>query len=346
MRGALIGFGFIAMGHMAGYEQLDALQIVAAVDVSPERRAAAEAAGLHAYESFADLVANEDLDFVDVCTPPSTHGHYSSLGLAHDLHVLCEKPVFMPAEAGFKELVEDIWRSDRVFYPCHVYKFAPILEAVKEITRAPGFGDVLNASFRTLRRGHAVGVQEWRPHWRREREISGGGILRDHGPHSIYLAMDMTGRTPTAVSCLMGRLQENQYADTEDTALMRMRCDDGAEIDLTVSWGADHRSTTYTIAGASGFVSVDGDNLTYTIEGRTSRSVITSGFDDPSHKSWFVHMLRDFVRCVEEPGRQDAIMREALLTAFVMEAAYTSAERGGAWIDVEVPVTTRQPDRV
>lgn len=346
MRGAIVGFGFIATGHLAGYAQLDDVEVVAVVDVSPERRRVAEAAGLRAYADFAELVANEELDFVDICTPPSSHCHYSLLGLSHDLHVLCEKPVFLPAEPGFGQLIEHIERSDRVYYPCHVYKFAPILEAVKEITHAPSFGQVLNASFRTLRRGHAVGVPEWRPHWRREQSISIGGILRDHGPHSVYLAMDMTGRAPTAVSCLMGRLQDDQYAGTEDTALMRMRCDDGAEIDLTVSWCASHRSTTYMIAGRSGFVIVDGDNLTYALDGRMSRSVITSGFDDPSHKSWFVHMLRDFVRCVEEPGRQDAILHEALLTAYVLEAAYASAERRGAWVNVDVPVIPRQRGRV
>jgi predicted dehydrogenase len=347
MRGAIVGFGAIAMGHMAGYSRIDDLSIGAAIDTSEARRQHAESSfGIPAYANFAELTAHEQLDFIDICTPPSTHGEYTVLGLSHGLHVLCEKPVFMPAEEGFGDLMNDIWASDRVFYPCHVYKFAPILGSMKELISAPGFGEVLSASFRTLRCGHAVGVPEWRPHWRREREISGGGILRDHGPHSIYLAMDLTGRTPVSVSCLMGSLQEDRYGGTEDTALVRMRCEDNAEIALTLSWASGYRSTTYSIVGGSGSVVVDGDDLSYAAGGQVVRTVIASGFDDPSHKDWFVHMLLDFVETVANPGRQTELIRDALVTSFVIEGAYESAAEGGRWVDVEVPASILKRGRV
>jgi predicted dehydrogenase len=346
MRGAIVGFGFIAMGHLSGYAQSDELSLVAAVDASPARRQLAEDAfGLAAYPDFDELLAHEQLDFVDICTPPSSHRRYSALGLANDLHVLCEKPVFMPAEDGFADLMNDIWASDRVFYPCHVYKFAPILHSMKAIISTAGFGPVRGADFRTLRCGHAVGVPEWRPHWRRQPEISGGGILRDHGPHSIYLAMELTGGTPTEVSCIMGSLRSGGHADTEDTVLIRVRCAEDTEINLTLSWAAGFRSTTYSIVGTSGSVVVDGDNLAYTVGGEVARSVITSGFDDPSHKDWFVHMLADFVATVADPRRQADLIREALLTSFVIEAAYRSAADGGHWVAVEAPAALMAPAR-
>lgn len=340
MRGAIVGFGAIAMGHMAGYAQIDDLSIVAAVDTSLARRRYAErSCGIPAYADFAGLVARERLDFLDICTPPASHADYTVLGLSQGLHVLCEKPVFMPAEAGYEDLMSDIWASDRVFYPCHVYKFAPILDSMKQIISKPGFGDVLSANFRTLRRGHAVGVPEWRPDWRREPDISGGGILRDHGSHSIYLAMNLVGRAPRSVSCLMGSLQSDRFDGSEDTAFVRLRCEDDTEIALTLSWASSYRSTTYSIAGASGSVVVDGDNLSYTAGGEVVRTVIESGFDDPSHKSWFAHMLLDFVETVSNPEHETELIREALMTAFVIEGAYESAAGGGCWVNVEVPAT-------
>ncbi|HEX6969461.1 MAG TPA: Gfo/Idh/MocA family oxidoreductase [Micromonosporaceae bacterium] len=338
MRGAIIGFGAIAMGHMAGYRRLDELSVVAVVDPSPARRELARTSfGLATYADFSELITHEQLDFIDVCTPPSTHGQYSALGLAHGMHVLCEKPVFMPAEDGFEDLMRAVWSSDRVFYPCHVYKFAPILHVMREIIATEEFGPVLGANFRTLRRGHAVGVPEWRPDWRREPEISAGGILRDHGPHSIYLAMNLTGRTPMAVSCLLGNMRQDTYRDTEDTALIRMRCEDDTEVSFTLTWASGYRSTGYAIMGTSGSVIVDGDELTYTRNGKTVRQFIESGFDDPSHQEWFVHMLRDFVETVAEPQRRTELIREALVTAFVIEGAYRSAAEGGRWIEVDVP---------
>jgi len=337
VRGAIIGFGTIAMGHMAGYTGIDELDVVAVVDVSEQRRRCAiDEYGLRAYATLDDLLAAETIDFIDVCTPPSSHTELSLRGLDHDLHVLCEKPVFLPNDAQYGALMRKIGESSRIFYPSHVYKFAPILGSMKCLTEAPGFGSVRAAHFRTQRRGHAVGVAGWRPDWRREPEISLGGILRDHGPHSVYLAMNMTGQTPVAVSCLAGRMREDRFAGTEDTAMLRLRLSDDAEIALTLTWASGHRNTGYSITGEAGSVVVEGDNLAYTADGKIIRTVIESGFDDPSHKDWFHDMLRDFVDVVDRPERQAALIREAVITALVVEAGYASAADGGTWLDIDV----------
>src|SRR5258708_33867564 len=78
LRGALVGYGFIAEnGHAPEYQRLGAAgiaQIGAIADVTPSRREAAALAFPHArlYENHLDLLANEsrDLDFGDITTPP------------------------------------------------------------------------------------------------------------------------------------------------------------------------------------------------------------------------------------------------------------------------------------
>ncbi|MEY7972263.1 Gfo/Idh/MocA family protein [Saccharomonospora xinjiangensis] len=337
MRGAIIGFGKIAMGHLVGYSRVDALSIGAVVDVSAGRRQAAQDQfGLAAYADLAELLANERIDFIDVCTPPSTHAELSRQGLNAGMHVLCEKPVFLPEEDGYESQLRLIDASDRVFYPCHVYKFAPVLASVRELIADEAFGKVLSADFRTLRHGHAVGVPEWQPDWRRTPAISRGGILRDHGPHSIYIAMHLTGSTPLEVSCVLGRLRD-EYQGTEDTALVRMRCTGGVEVTFTLSWAAGHRSTGYTVTGASGAVIVDGDKLVHASGGEVVHRTIESGFDDPSHQEWFGRMLLDFADMVDHPSRQVALAREALITSLVIDGAYRSAEYDGRWVDVSLP---------
>lgn len=337
MRGAIVGFGKIALGHLVGCSRVDALSIGAVVDVSAERRQAArDQFGLAAYASLEELLARERIDFVDVCTPPDTHAELSRQGLDAGMHVLCEKPVFLPEEDGYESQLSLIGASDRVFYPCHVYKFAPVLAEVRDLIATEEFGQVLSADFRTLRHGHAVGVPEWRPDWRRTPSISRGGILRDHGPHSIYVAMHLTGSTPLEVSCVLGGLRD-EHRGTEDTALVRMRCTGGVEVTFTLSWAAGHRSTGYTVTGAGGAVIVDGDKLVHASGGRVVHRTIESGFDDPSHQEWFGRMLLDFVRMVEDPSRQAALVREALTTSLVIDGAYRSAEDGGRWVDVRLP---------
>jgi predicted dehydrogenase len=321
---------------MIGYSQVDELSIVAVVDPTGRRRELAKRLyGVRTYVSFNDMMENESPDFIDICSPPNTHVEYIRLGLINDMHVLCEKPVLMPEDGEYRAILADIAASGHLFYPCHNYKFAPILRLMEDVVRSGDFGSVLSAKFRTLRSGHAVGVPEWSPHWRRDPAISGGGILRDHGPHSIYLATHLTRGVPMSVSCLTGNLRRSGYVDTEDTALLTIRCEDDIHIVLDLSWAAGFRSSYYSLTGTSGTVVVENDNVSYTVAGETVRKVLPSDFDDPSHKQWFRLMFLDFLDMVAKPQRRNALLRETLMTSLVIDSAYRSAESDGLWIDLE-----------
>ena len=70
-------------------------EIVAAADARPSQRAECEARlpGARWYDSPEALLDGETLDFVDVCTPPSSHAPLVLRALDRGLHVLCEKPL-------------------------------------------------------------------------------------------------------------------------------------------------------------------------------------------------------------------------------------------------------------
>jgi predicted dehydrogenase len=342
VKGVIVGFGTIAMGHAIGYSQVADLDVVAVVDPSQGRRTCAtHRFGLRSYASFAEMLARETPDFIDVCTPPSSHAEYLRLGMTHGLHVLCEKPVLLPTESGYDDLLAEIRSSDQIVYPCHNYKFAPILGLMENVVGTPEFGTVLSAKFRTLRSGHAVGVPDWNPDWRRDPAISGGGIVRDHGPHSIYLATHLTGRTPVAVSCLTGNLRRDRYTETEDTAMLTIRCDDDVQIMLDLTWSAGFRNSYYSVIGSNGSVVVENDDVCYTIGGDVQRTVLASNFDDPSHTDWFRQMFLDFLDKVAHPEQLNDLLQEALMTSLVIDSAYASAADGGRWVDVELPIISR-----
>lgn len=337
MRGAIVGFGTIAAGHLHGYLDTEGVEITAVVDTSPLRRELARNKfGLSTYSSLGELTQREPIDFIDICTPPNTHLSYAYTGLSNRLHVLCEKPVF-PTITGtdFEALRAQIGASSAIFYPSHNYKFAPILSELSQICRSDDFGAITGARFRTLRANHAIGVSEWKPHWRREKHISRGGILNDHGPHSIYLALLLTGEIPIAVSCLAGRLAKNEYKDTEDTALLRMVGNNNVQIDLDVSWAASHRNSYYELTGSTGRVVVENDQMTYWLDGRTGTRTLRSDFDDPSHRDWFRRMIDDFKRVAENPNRQWELTAEAWTTSAAIAAAYRSAAARGEWTTIE-----------
>lgn len=295
---------------------------------------------MRAYPDLDSLFADDQPDFLDICSPPNSHSAYLAEALSRKVPALCEKPVFLPGPLPYRELVAGIIDSGVVIYPCSNYKFAPVFEHVRSKIDSGELGDIDSARVRILRRGHARGVPEWQPDWRRDASVSAGGILRDHGPHAIYLATSLTGLRPVSVSCIAGRMASEPGLDTEDTVLLRLRCDgDGdAEIEICLSWASAYRDSYYAISGSRDSVMVHNDELSYTRDGRTWRQGIVSQFDDPSHSAWFAGMFADFARLLNDPAESNArlpeMLAEAALYSEVIDAGYESAQQGGEWVSL------------
>jgi len=101
IRGVKVSVGVLGAGawaefaHLPGFKRDARCELVAIADPVRERAADfAEKFGIpHVYDSHEALIAREDLDLVDVCTPSATHFELSWAALEAGKHVLCEKPV-------------------------------------------------------------------------------------------------------------------------------------------------------------------------------------------------------------------------------------------------------------
>lgn len=349
MQGLIIGFGNIAEGHLQGYQATSDLEVVAVVDVTAQRREAALRRGLRAFSTVDEALRSVDVDFVDVCTPPSLHLGGIRSSIAAGLPVMCEKPVFVPGNTSYDDVLDHVWAGGSLVYPCQNYKYAPVFSQVREIIGSGALGTIQYARVDIARRSHARGVVEWNPDWRRDPSYSAGGILRDHGPHATYLLLSMLGQQPRAVSVVTGSLAQSHpnVRTTEDTALLRLRCDEGAECDVSLTWAAGHRSSRYLFVGTAGFVSIEDDTLTWSERGQLFREPVRSDFDDPSHSAWFGAMFEDFSRLVRSGSTGLAhgqeLVTESLYTTAVIDAGYVSATAAGAWTDVADPGPQQSP---
>ena len=96
LRVGVLGAGAWAeFAHLPGYKRDSRCEVVGIADpVVPRAEALAEKFGIpHVYDSHRSLIAREDIDLVDVCTPSATHFELAWAALEADKHVLCEKPV-------------------------------------------------------------------------------------------------------------------------------------------------------------------------------------------------------------------------------------------------------------
>jgi predicted dehydrogenase len=336
--GALIGYGFIAeKGHLPVYLERarrgSDLAIVAIADVTPARREAARAAAPHVriYTSAEELlhVESSRLDFVDIATPPYCHGAIAIDALRRGLHVLCEKPIALSFDEA-KRMAECAERCQRVLFPCHNYRHAPVIKAVRDLLNDGAIGTVHLATLQTFRTTHARGTSEWRPDWRRELALSGGGIAMDHGSHSFYLAFEWLRAYPLSITATALTQDGGQ---TEDTFSCVLKFPTGL-VTTHLTWAAGTRKVMYSLHGDRGAITVDDDRVA--VFRRNQNGVlptpteapksVPSHWADASHREWFGSVLDRFAQAIERREFIGDDARDALECARLISAGYLSAQ--------------------
>jgi predicted dehydrogenase len=347
LRGAVIGYGFIsASGHIPAYlkrnQNLGDIQILAVADICPVRRNRAQEALPEAriYEDYRALFDAEAsaLDFVDICTPPRDHAPIAHAALAAGFHVLCEKPLTRTPEEA-RSLLDHAKRAERVLFPCHNYRHAPMVKTIGAIIRSGRIGKVRSVILNTYRDSHAKGVVEWNSDWRRESRYSGGGIGMDHGSHSFYLTFDWLGSYPNSVKAKVSNLEPGKY-DTEDDFTAVLTFPTGvAHVHLT--WTAGVRKVIYRLQGEKGTITAEDDHLkiettngapTPGIGQLPTRDIERRSFSchwaDASHASWFSALFDQFRAAIERGAFAGKEAQEALLCVQLINTAYQSAREG------------------
>jgi predicted dehydrogenase len=344
LRGAVVGYGFISSrGHLPAYLQRAKRQrdveIVAVADICPARRELARKAlpGVRTYPDHRSLLDAEapGLDFVDICTPPCDHAEIARAALERGLHVLCEKPL-APTIGEASLLLETAAAVRRVVFPCHNYKHAPVVKAIREMLQSGRIGAVRSVTLNTFRNTFARGVPEWRPEWRREKRFSGGGIAMDHGSHTFYLAFEWMGAYPTAVSAKMTKLGDDH--DTEDNFTAVLTFPRGLA-HAQLSWTAGVRKVIYTLQGELGAITVDDDELQLAVAERGAiadprakwsfeKRSVSSHWMDASHSQWFDSLFDEFKGAIQEGAFVGKEARDAYFCVQTISNAYRSADEG------------------
>jgi predicted dehydrogenase len=340
LRGAIVGYGFISEhGHVPAYALpgTTRFEVLAVADTCAARREKARASlpSARIYESHLALLEGERgrIDFVDVTTPPCDHARVAQSALARGYHVLCEKPLATSGEEA-RALVAQARQLRRVLFPCHNYKHAPVIKAVRKILDAREIGRVRLVTLQTFRPTHATGVDEWRRDWRREKHFSGGGIAMDHGSHTFYLAFDWLSAYPTAITAKMSTLGN---FDTEDNFSCAMTFPTGTAT-AHLTWTAGVRKVIYTIHGECGAVRVEDDDVEVALMNvprerekptwRLAKQEAPSGWMDASHVGWFRSLFDQFADAIR---REDFVSHETETGVRCVElimSAYASALDG------------------
>jgi len=238
--GAGIGRSHIVEGYLPN---ADKFKVTALCDLNAERLAgvADEFGVARRIADFDALLAMDDIDIIDICTPPMLHFPMVMAALKAGKHVICEKPL-VGSLAQVDEVMAQEQLSQGKLMPVFQYRFGDGIEQAKAIIDAGIAGKPFMGTVETMwRRDAPYYAVPWRGKWATEL----GGVLMGHAihPHDLftYLMGDIErvfGRVATRVNPI----------EVEDTISASLVMKSGALASLTATLGAADDTTRIRLA--------------------------------------------------------------------------------------------------
>jgi predicted dehydrogenase len=351
LRVGIVGCGNVAVNfHVPAYLTApDRYTIVGLADPAPERlglgRAAAGLEPEQVHGDAAALLARDDVDVIDVCTPQHLHRDAVVAALGAGKHVLCEKPLATtPADAA--AMADAARDAALILAVVHNYLFFPEIVTLRQLIASGRLGEVRTVTVDMLGVVDSPGAAGYCPRWRHDPASSGGGVLMDM-LHGVYLAEHLLGTPVDAVSAFVDSAADGD--GVEGLALCRL--ESGRRVGMVnIGWGlGPGRVTVNGSAGrAVAHYRDDGtmpwapfDRLTVTTADGTRTLDLPPGAElGPLVADAMRDTVVDLADAIARGGRPAADGAAALHTLETTVAAYASAALGRT---VTLPLAAGSP---
>lgn len=318
--------------------------------------AAARRLGWDGFETdWHALIARDDVDLIDICTPGATHAPIAIEALRAGKHVLCEKPLANTVEEAQEMVRAAEGARGSIAMVGFNYRRIPALALARQLVEAGTLG--------RLRQVRAVYLQDWLVDsafpmtWRLRREQAGSGALGDLGAHIVDLVQYLTGervaevagRAATFVQERTGEGGRPEPVTVDDAVLFSASLDGGAiaSFEATRFATGSKNALRVELDGQDGALRFDLERLNeLEVYERSQphagfRRVLVTEPDDPYLSAWwppghvlgwehtFVHQARDLLNGVAAATPVAPTFTDGLGVQRVLAAVEKSAQDGG-----------------
>ena len=161
---------------------------------------AAEFGVARAHGSYAELLADGEVDAIYVALPNSMHMEWTLKSLEAGKHVLCEKPIAVNREES-ERMFDAAERAGLVLIEAFMYRSHPLTAAVLNTIADGAIGRVT-----LVRTSFSYALKQWEGNSRFSVALAGGGLM-DIGCYCINFSRMIAGSEPTAMHAV-GHLHE------------------------------------------------------------------------------------------------------------------------------------------
>ncbi len=239
VRVGVVGVGFWGRNHVRILSELHGVSLVAVCDIDGEKaRTIAKKYGIPStYTGIDEMLRDNRLDAVTICTPSVNHADSAIKALEAGLHVFVEKPLASTLEECYG--IIDASKSNGGFVMTgFIERFNPAVRKAVELLEAGEIGDVIMAH------GRRIG-------WWPER-IGDVGVVKDTAIHDIDLVRYIFGEEPERVYARGGRLRHR----LEDHVQAILSFRGGKTAFIEANWLTPRKKRELYLTGSDGVITL------------------------------------------------------------------------------------------
>ena len=191
LRFGILGCGLIADFHANALRAIDKAELVGAADNSIDRaKQYAERYDIKAYANYEEMLADENIDAVCICTPSGFHAENAIQALKANKHVVLEKPMALTVE-DTERIIAETKKTNKLLTVVSQLRFSKDVNRVKNLVKEGAFGKLIFCD---------LNMRYWREPtyyssspWKGTIKMDGGGALMNQGVHGIDLMLYIVG---------------------------------------------------------------------------------------------------------------------------------------------------------
>lgn len=326
----LIGCGAIARLHAKAIAGIEKAELIGVYDYSyAYAEKFAKEFGCKAYESLESLLANPDIDIVNICTPSGLHAEQTILAAKAKKHVIVEKPMAITKEqldSAISAIRENGIKAEVITQ----LRFTPAIRKLKQAIDEGRLGKILLADFnmKYYRSPEYYKQGGWRGTWK----MDGGGALMNQGVHGIDLVQYLVGGVKSVYA--QCRTLDREI-EVEDTANILVEYTNGAMgVIQSTTVATPGRPRQITVCGSKGSVVVKEDVIEHwDIAGEEDGEEMQSDFHsgvDPMAFTEYYHKMQfiDLINAIDENRKPMVDENDGRKPVDIILAAYESSRTG------------------
>jgi len=326
LRLGLVGVGAAAqISHIPALKKTEGLELLALCDRDPEKaaRVAAKFQIPKVHPRIDDLLADDELDAIDICTPNYLHAPMATAALEAGKHVLCERPLARSAEEA-AAMQRAAKKADRVLMCAVQHRFRPDAQLLRKFVEKGDLGDIYFAKAGWLRQR-----TEWdSDEWRRQKRESGGGVVLDLGFQMLDLSLWTLGSPK--VASVTASLHRSRKGEVEDSATAFFRLESGATLTLELTWGLlmEKDFAYLNLFGSGGAALLNPFRVHKGMHGTLVNVTPTLETSRNQYKHSIEAQITHFADVLRKAAKPMGHADEILPVMELMDAVYRSAEQG------------------